>query len=178
MSTILLLTCSNVFMTFALVRAFEIRARLAPLESDSGLLGHRTARILPGGPRESSRLCRVLGISAQDHSRGCHDRRLHRICDPVSEGETRMELSRGIRLSRRGCILRLCVQGCRLKLPVRTSGCRWPPFPAHPARRPSARRSCRFQGDRYRPSPRRASRPASGSRIRERRQGRPAPRCA
>ena len=42
----------------------------------------------------------VLRIPAQDHSRGRHARRLHRLCDLLSEGETRVELSRGVRLSR------------------------------------------------------------------------------
>jgi hypothetical protein len=52
-------------------------------------------------------------MPAQYYSRGCYAGRLCWIRDHVPEGETRVELPRGIRLSRRGCVLRLCVQGAR-----------------------------------------------------------------
>jgi len=64
--TILLLLMSNVFMTFAGM-AIEVRSRLAVVESDSGLVGHRLARILPGRARQSPRLRPVLRLPAQDH---------------------------------------------------------------------------------------------------------------
>jgi hypothetical protein len=80
-----------------LVWALEIRSRLAALESDRGFMGDRATRILPGGAGESPRLWPVLGIPAQDHSRGRHAGCLHRIRGYVPEGETRVELSRGVR---------------------------------------------------------------------------------
>src|ERR1035437_9928118 len=70
-------------------------------------------RILPRGAGQSPRLCPFLGIPAQDHSRGRHHHRLHWIRDLVSKGETCVESSRGIRLSWRGRVLRLRIQGSR-----------------------------------------------------------------
>src|ERR1700674_774715 len=102
MSTILLLFFSNIFMTFAWYGHLKIRSRLAAVEGDPDLVGDRARRILPGGAGQSLRLRRVLGVPAQDHSRGGHAHRLHRIRDGVSEGEARVELSPGIRLSRNG----------------------------------------------------------------------------
>src|ERR1035441_9333869 len=96
-----------------LVRPLEIWPRLATLEGDPGLVGNRAARILPGGAGQSPRLCPFLGIPTQDHSRGHHHHCLHWIRHHLSEGETCVELSRGVRLSWRGCVLRLCVQGTR-----------------------------------------------------------------
>jgi hypothetical protein len=56
----------------------------------------------------------------QDHSRGGHDLGLHRVCDPLSQRETRLELSRAVRLLRRRRILRICFQGTRT---LRLNGC-------------------------------------------------------
>src|ERR1700683_4353397 len=98
---------------FRLVWALEVRPRLAAVESNPRLMGNRTVRVLFGGARKSLRLCSILRISTQDHSRGNHDRGLHRVRDFLSQREARLELSRGIRLPRCGSILRLCVQGTR-----------------------------------------------------------------
>src|ERR1035441_9016664 len=103
MTTILLLVLSNVFMTFAwyghlkyghawpLWKAIAVSWAIA-------LLDYR------------------LGMPAQDRSRGRDNSRLHRIRGRVPEGEARVELSRGVRLSCLGRVLRLCVQGTRTGL--------------------------------------------------------------
>src|ERR1022692_3057376 len=127
MSTILLLFSSNVFMTFAwyghlkyghawpLWKAILVSWAialleycLASLESDPGLVGDCAVGILPGCAGKSRRLWSFLGIPAQDHSRGRHARRFHRFRGHVLEGETRVELSRGVRLPWLGRVLRLC----------------------------------------------------------------------
>ena len=92
---------------FRLVWTFEIRARLAALESDPRLLGNRAIRILFGGARQSPRLCPIRRISPQDHSRGDHDYGFHCVRADVSEGEDGVELSGGVRVSGDGGVLRL-----------------------------------------------------------------------
>src|SRR5208282_4897018 len=99
---------------FCLVRAPEVRPRLAALEGDPDILGHRIVRILSGRPGESPRLRGVLRISAQDHSRGSHAHRLHVLCNPFSKGEARVESS-GVVCPSRWCgFLRFCLQGTRI----------------------------------------------------------------
>src|SRR5580700_4887936 len=71
-----------------LVWTFEVRPQLASVESNPGLVGDRAGRILPGGAGEPPGLWQVLGIPAQDHSRGRHAPRFHWICYPVSARET------------------------------------------------------------------------------------------
>jgi transposase len=53
-----------------LVRAPQVRARMATLEGDRGLVGDCAVRILPGRACQSPRQCPLLGLPAQDHPRG------------------------------------------------------------------------------------------------------------
>lgn len=115
MSTIFLLMLSNVFMTFAWYGHLKYGHDWPLGKAILVFVGNRTVRVLFGGARQSLWLCSVLRISTQDHSRGDHDLGLHRVRDFLSQGKARLELSRGIRLPRGRCILRLRVQGTGIR---------------------------------------------------------------
>ena len=114
MNTILLLVLSNVFMTFAwyghlkyghewpLWKAIVVSWAIALLEYCLAVPANR----LGYGQFSGFQLKIIQEVVTL--------RRLHRIRDRVSEGETRVELFSGVRLSCRRCVLRFCVQGARI----------------------------------------------------------------
>jgi len=79
---------SNVFMTFAWYGASEIRACLAPLEGDPGLLVHSPGRILPGRPPRTAGLRPLQRLPAQDPAGGGHVGRLPGVRSAVPGGES------------------------------------------------------------------------------------------
>ena len=66
---VVLLVCSNVFMTLAWYGHLNYKAQ--PLVAGgAGVLGHRLHRVLPGGAGQSLRPRGLLGGRAQDHPGG------------------------------------------------------------------------------------------------------------
>ena len=75
LAPIVLLVCSNVFMTLAWYGHLNFKAKTAD-PGGAGVVGHRLHRVLPGGAGQPLRPRRLLGSRAQDHPGGGHARRV------------------------------------------------------------------------------------------------------
>lgn len=102
MTTVLLLICSNVFMTF--VWYVHLMAG-APR-----IVGHRVDRVLLCGACQSNWLWGILWVSTQAYSGSRDPRGIRCLCDYVSQGKARLELHHVVFVSGRCGILCVCVQ--------------------------------------------------------------------
>src|SRR5215204_1707954 len=99
-----------------MVRTPEIRARLAALEGDRDLVGHRLRRVLPGRAGEPVRVRAVHRLRAEDHPGSRDAGGVQRIRDRVPEGTFCMELCGRLRVPWRGGLFRVWIQNHSGKL--------------------------------------------------------------
>jgi hypothetical protein len=100
MTTIVLLTISNIFMTFAWY-AFEVQAS-PDLHRDSRQLGHRLFRVLFSSARQPNWLVRIQRGTAKDDSGSNHPDRIFGILGVLSRRTDQVELHIGLRFDRAG----------------------------------------------------------------------------
>ena len=103
MTTILLLTLSNIFMTFAWYGHLKYPASAAR-ESRRSQLADRACGILFSSPGEPHRILRVHRRSVKDHSGGHHPDRLFRLFGFLSKRTAEVELPRRFRHDHRSSI--------------------------------------------------------------------------
>src|SRR5882724_8727654 len=107
------------------VRAFEVRARLAPVEGYPRVLVHSPDRVLPGRACEPLGLQPLQRLSAEDPAGSRHFGRLPGLRRAVPAGEDCLELHCCVLSAHGSSRVRVCVQGGTLAVEPSPKGRGW-----------------------------------------------------